>query len=231
MGPSSGRLRRYLLDPADGGAVERSSAALSGVPNVSPAIHKMVQKQGARTCPPTDDSRPQTTRESRPYRGFYRRLKCRSKKRGLAVGRTRGGLATKIMAITDARGLPISAGIAGGEKCEARLATKAVEACFSPTAPVKLVDDKAYDSDPLDAELAERNVEMIAPNRRSRVRRTQDGRPLRRYRRRWIVERFFAWLKRERRIALRWEFRALLFKGFLQLGCLEILLRQLREGF
>lgn len=135
------------------------------------------------------------------------------------------------MAITDARGLPVSAGITSGEKCKARLAAKAVKACFSPTAPVKLVGDKAYDSDPLDQELAGHNVEMIAPNRRSRVRRTQDGRPLRRYRRRWLVERFFAWLKRERRIALRWEYKALIFKGFLQAGCLKILLRQLREAF
>jgi transposase len=48
---------------------------------------------------------------------------------------------------------------------------------------------------------------MIAPNRRRR-KRTQDGRPLRRYLRRWKVERLFAWLKNFRRISSRWERRS-----------------------
>lgn len=42
-------------------------------------------------------------------------------------------------------------------------------------------------------------VELIAPHRRTRKQRTQDGRPLRRYRRRWKVERLFAWLQNFRR--------------------------------
>ena len=36
-------------------------------------------------------------------------------------------------------------------------------------------------------------IEMIAPHRGVRRKSTQDGRPLRRYRRRWRVERLFAW--------------------------------------
>jgi transposase len=55
-------------------------------------------------------------------------------------------------------------------------------------------------------------VEMIAPNRRKR-KKTQDGRPLRRYRRRWKIERLFAWLKNFRRIACRWERHAANFLG------------------
>jgi transposase len=44
-------------------------------------------------------------------------------------------------------------------------------------------------------------IEMIAPHRSMRTRTlTQDGRPLRRYRRRWKVERLFAWLHNYRRI-------------------------------
>ena len=57
------------------------------------------------------------------------------------------------------------------------------------------VGDKAYDSDRLDCALAERyDIEMIAPHRGVRRKPTQDGRPLRRYCRRWRVERLFAWL-------------------------------------
>jgi hypothetical protein len=56
--------------------------------------------------------------------------------------------------------------------------------------------DKAYDSDPLDQELKERGIEMIAPHKRNRKKpKTQDGRSLRRYKRRSKVERFFAWLQ------------------------------------
>jgi hypothetical protein len=55
-----------------------------------------------------------------------------------------------------------------------------------------LIGDKAYDSDRLDAPLMQHNgTEMIAPNRQNRNLQTQDGRPLRRYVRRWKVERLF----------------------------------------
>ncbi len=50
---------------------------------------------------------------------------------------------------------------------------------------------------------------------------------LRRYKRRWKVERLFAWLKRWRRIATRWERKAENFLGFVQLGCVILLLRWL----
>ena len=56
----------------------------------------------------------------------------------------------------------------------------------------RLIGDKAYDSDRLDQDLAESGVEMIAPHRSNRKNRTQDGRALRRYSRRWKIERLFA---------------------------------------
>lgn len=58
--------------------------------------------------------------------------------------------------------------------------------------PVRILGDKAYDSDKLDAELAEKGIEMICPNKINRIKKTQDGRQLRRYKRRWKVERAFA---------------------------------------
>ena len=93
--------------------------------------------------------------------------------------------------------------------------------------PQRLIGDRAYDSDALDARLRERNVELIAPHRSNRRTQTQDGRPLRRCRRRWKVERFFAWLQNFRRIVTRWEYHADNFLGFVQLGCVVILLRHL----
>ena len=72
-----------------------------------------------------------------------------------------------------------------------RLRPRRAEQFVSPL-PTRLIGDNAYQSDRLDAELARRGVELIAPHRRTRTHRTQDGRPPRRYRRRWKIERLFA---------------------------------------
>ena len=102
-----------------------------------------------------------------------------------------------------------------------------MDASFVAQRPARLIGDKAYDSDPLDAQLATQSVEMIAPHRRGRRRpKTQDGRVLRRYRRRWKIERLFAWLQNERRILTRHERKAENYLGFVHLGCIKILLRQ-----
>jgi IS5 family transposase len=60
--------------------------------------------------------------------------------------------------------------------------------------PQNLIGDKAYDSDELDESLKKQGVEMIAPHRSNRKLKTQDKRRLRRYERRRLVERYFAWL-------------------------------------
>src|ERR1700745_437409 len=54
---------------------------------------------------------------------------------------------------------------------------------------------------------------------------TQDGRELRRYCRRWKIERLFAWLHNFRRLVIRWEYHEANFLGLLQLGCVLILMR------
>jgi transposase len=101
-------------------------------------------------------------------------------------------------------------------------------ACFLDELPERLIGDKAYDSDPLDRQLAaEYGIEMISPNRAKRKRMTQDRRPLRRYRRRWKVERLFAWMQNYRRLVTRWEYLVENFLGFVQLACLLMLLRHL----
>ena len=94
-----------------------------------------------------------------------------------------------------------------------------------PDVPERLIGDKAYDSDRLDESLMQNfGTEMIAPNRAKR-RQTQDGRPLRRYVRRWKIERLFAWLFNFRRLVVRYEYHAENFQGFLHLGAAIILWR------
>jgi transposase len=74
-----------------------------------------------------------------------------------------------------------------------------------------------------------RGIEMIAPHRVNRrpEHKTQDGRPLRRYVRRWKIERMFSWLYNFRRLVVRWEYHAENYLGLLHLACAVILLRYL----
>jgi len=89
-----------------------------------------------------------------------------------------------------------------------------------------MIGDLAYDSDPLDQRLRQRGIQLIAPHRDNRVSATtQDGRELRRYCRRWKIERLFAWLHNFRRLVIRWEYHEANFLGLVQLGCILILMR------
>jgi transposase len=92
-----------------------------------------------------------------------------------------------------------------------------------------LIGDKAYDSDRLDHEVREQfGCDVIAPHRSNRrAARTQDGRALRRFCRRWKVERLFSWLFNFRRLVVRYEYHAENYLGFLRLACVIILLRYL----
>ena len=94
--------------------------------------------------------------------------------------------------------------------------------------PERVIYDKACDSDPLRKRLAQRGIELICPHRRNRVKPPlQDGRKLRRYRRRWKVERTFAWLGNFRRLVVRWERQITLYRAFFHVACLLITLRRL----
>ncbi len=131
------------------------------------------------------------------------------------------------MAIVDKHGLPLSASTHAASHHEVTLVQLSFDFYMIEAKPEKLIGDKAYDNDPLDEELAEQGIEMIAPHKRNRVKpSTQDGRKLRRYQRRWLVERFFAWIQWQRRLFIRWEYYAANFLGFVQLATVNILLKQ-----
>jgi transposase len=131
------------------------------------------------------------------------------------------------MAMADRNGLPIACGIASGARHEAKLVGDTLKARFMRVLPRLLIGDKAYDSDPLDSELAARGVELIAPNRVTRKTQSQDRRKLRRYKRRWLIERLFAWLMRCRRLVTRYETKAENFLGLLRLACARLLWNRL----
>jgi len=222
---SAGRAERDSLDSSHRGAVEGSPRPVPVLPDLSSPLpdvdrprHVASGAQGARRGSPR-------ARRAGPHRGVHRRLLCQRQKKGLCVGKTKRGKGTKIMAIADRAGLPLAITIASASPHETRLVAQTLNASFLPDNPLRLIGDAAYDSDGLDQTLADCGIELIAPHRGNRINLTQDGRPLRRYKRRWRVERLFAWLQNSRRLVTRYERRAANFSGFLHLACAMILLR------
>ena len=142
------------------------------------------------------------------------------------MGKTKRGKGTKVMAITDAAGVVLSVSIERASPHEVTLVEQTLEDRFLEELPQRLIGDKAYDSDALDERMQELGIDMIAPHREGRKNKaTQDGRKLRRYKRRWKVERFFAWLYNYRRCVVRYEYKHQNFKAILLLASMMIFLK------
>ena len=157
---------------------------------------------------------------------LHRRHVRGRQKRGCGVGKTKRGKGTKLMAVADGNGFPLSVHAASATPHEITFVRETLAEVFTREKPERLIGDLAYDSDPMDEELEQQGIEMIAPHRANRVKpATQDGRALRRYKRRWKVERLFAWLQNFRRIATRFDYLDENYLGFVHLGCILILLR------
>ena len=146
---------------------------------------------------------------------------------GEEIGKTKRGKGVKIMGIVDRHGLPLAVSTHAANHHEVTLVQLSFEFYMIEAKPENLIGDRAYDSDKLDEELKKDGIEMIAPHRSNRKKRkTQDGRRLRRHQRRWLVERFFAWIQWQRRLLVRWEFYSTNFLGFVQLASIVILLKR-----
>jgi transposase len=132
------------------------------------------------------------------------------------------------MGIADGNGLPLALRTESASPAEVKLVEKTLDARIVAAVPERLIGDKAYDSDKLDQDLRQNyGTEMIAPNKANRRVPTQDGRPLRRYVRRYKIERLFSWLFNFRRLVVRYEYHAQNFQGFVHLAAAVILLRHL----
>lgn len=131
------------------------------------------------------------------------------------------------MVLIDGEGLPLAGEIASASPHEVTLIEPLLDQRILRKNPRRLIDDAAADSDPLRKRLKRRRIELICPHRKNRKKpATQDGRRLRRYCRRWKVERSIGWLQNFRRLVTRYEHYAHLFHGFVQLACLMIVMRR-----
>jgi transposase len=140
------------------------------------------------------------------------------------------------MVVVDGRGVPVGAQLASAQISEQRLAESTLEQVKVPRSGRgrprsrlrRVIADRGYDSDPLRSRLKRRGTELIAPYRsNNRHRRFEDKRKLRRYRKRWKIERTNAWLQNFRRIQVRYDRILTVFQGFFHYACLLITLRHL----
>ena len=140
------------------------------------------------------------------------------------------------MVVVDGRGLPLGNYLHSASPAEVRLAETTLAAIRvgrihhagrPRQKPMRVIADKAYDSDPLRDRLRRRGIELICPHKKNRVRAaTQDGRALRRYQRRWIVERTNAWLGNFRRLVVRYDRSLKIYGAFFHIACFMIVLRR-----
>ena len=221
---------RNPVDLAHRRTVEGSALPIREVPDSASTLPELGTVWGDRASTLGHRAGSQRSRWPGPARMFHRRNVCSGEKRGRCVGPTKRGKGTKIMAIADGHGLPIAVCTESASPAEVTLVERTVEQRFVADPPERLIGDKAYDSDALDRQMMNGfGTEVIAPHRQGRrpERKTQDARALRRFRRRWKVERMFAWMYNFRRLVVRWEYHAENFLGFVHLGCAIILLRYL----
>ena len=216
------------MDSTNGRTVEGFAAAIWAIPNRAPAFPKLGQVRSDGTLASDAGATPQGRRRVGFERVFCGRDFCSGQKRGRHVGKTKRGKGTKIMGIADGHGLPLALRTESASPAEVKLVTATLEARIVADVPERLIGDKAYDSDRLDEQLMqEYGTEMIAPNKVNRRVPTQDGRPLRRYVRRYKIERLFSWLFNFRRLVVRYEYHAENFQGLVHLAAAVILLRHL----
>lgn len=132
------------------------------------------------------------------------------------------------MICSDGQGIPLAVMTETASRHEVKLIEPLLEKMtLQNRQPLRLIYDKAADSDPLRTQLKERGIDLICPHKINRKKpKTQDGRKLRRYKRRWKIERSIAWLHNYRRIVTRWEYHAHLFEGFVKLACMFTLLKR-----
>jgi len=220
--------QRGALDTAHWSTMAGPAAQVRSVPNSTSSFPKLGALGRDRKSALDPGRAPQGSRGNRPQRMLCGRNVCSGQKRGLQIGKTKRGKGTKIMGIADGHGLPIALRTESASPAEVKLVEATLDERIVAEVPERLIGDKAYDSDALDKSLIENyGTEMISPHRKGRRVPTQDGRPLRRYVRRWKIERLWAWLFNFRRLVVRYEYHAENFQGFVHLAAAVILTRYL----
>ena len=141
------------------------------------------------------------------------------------MGRSRGGLTTKIHALTDAEGRPVRLELTAGQAADAPMAEKLL-ADLQPGAT--LLADKAYDTDAIRDFARNRNAWANIPAKANRRETFSFSRWV--YRQRNLIERFFNRIKNMRGIATRYDRRADNYLAALKIAATRIWIASINES-
>lgn len=227
-------LRRHFVGAAQRSALARSAQRISLCQHLLETTRAMGRARRVAKNLAGLARAARRPRQAQLERSVLGRQLRSGQKRGLCVGKTKRGKGTKWMVVADGQGIPLGSQLVSASPAEVTLAESTLARIAVPRAgrgrpqsrPLRVIADRAYDSDPLRWRLLQRGIVLICPHRRRRRRGSRnDGRTLRRYAKRWKIERTFAHLGNFRRLLIRHERLLSLYQGFFHLACLMLTLR------
>ena len=121
VGRHARRVERRAVGAAHRCAVARSAGAVSVLSNLPSAVPTLATDGGPRTRPAGTRGRSPRPRQTRSVGSLHRRQLQLGEKRGSAIGPTRRGKGSKIMAISDGHGLPLAVHVASASPHEVTL--------------------------------------------------------------------------------------------------------------
>ncbi len=235
LGGRSEVLRGHPVDLVDWSALGRAPAAIRQLDDLLAAHVRVVEDRGAPRLVACFSRAVERARTGSLERVLHRRDVRPSKKGGACVGPTKRGKGTKLMVLADGAGTPLGVHVDSASPAEVRLVDKTLDTVSVARAhhpghprknPDRLIGDRGFDSNAVRESLARRGIEPIIPCRSNNTVAThQDGRKLRRYKRRWKIERTNSWLFNFRRLVVRYEHRVDMYLGFVHMACALITLR------
>ena len=236
LGRQSSRARRHSLGAQDGSALAGFAQGISQSQHLLAPLAPMGRTRRMAQYLAAVPQRFGPARQAGLERIIPGWQFCSGKKRGECVGKTKRGKGTKWMVVVDGQGVPLGSQLVSASPGEVTLAESTLAQISVPRGgrgrpqqrPLRVIADRAYDSDPLRWRLLQRGILLICPHRRGRCKPSlNDGRTLRRYRNRWKIERTFAWLGNFRRLLVRYDHQITMYRAFFHLACLIITLRHL----
>ncbi len=234
MGIEPGLFRGHSVDSTNRSGVAVSSRRVSLPGHLLAAAEAVAGRRRVAGCVASSAWRPGWRRPAEVGRNVPGWQLRPGQKGGDAVGKTKRGKGTKWMVLVDGQGLPLGVRLESASPAEVTLVEATLQEVRVPRPkgrprqkPRRVIADAGYDSDPLRERLKKRAIELIAPYRKNNKRkRYYDGRKMRRYKRRWIVERTNAWLGQFRRLLVRHEHLLSTYHAFFYLACFWITLRR-----
>lgn len=134
------------------------------------------------------------------------------------------------MLMVDGRGTPIGLHVQSASPAEVQLLNVTLDSLDIPgrqVQPQRLIADRGYDSNKARQLIESKGMLPIIPARRNNMQAThQDGRHLRRYRNRWIIERTNAWVQNFRRLVVRYERSVKIFTALIHMAFAMMILKQ-----